>query len=84
MIIVSLNSWTLASGGGRAVRDPVHVRKHLAREPGDPTSACGGENSRPHPEVEGCTLAIKRDAAAGVDGQTWEHYGETLEARIVG
>ena len=23
--------------GPRAVRDPVHVRKHLAREPGDPT-----------------------------------------------
>ena len=23
----------------RAVRDPVHVRKHLAREPGDPRSA---------------------------------------------
>ena len=22
--------------GSRAVRDPVHVRKHLAREPGDP------------------------------------------------
>jgi len=28
----------------RAVRDPVHTRKHLAREPGDPmfTRACGG------------------------------------------
>jgi len=25
--------------GPRAVRDPVHVRKHLAREPGDPLSA---------------------------------------------
>src|SRR5258708_39527786 len=25
----------------RAVRDPVHVRKHLAREPGDPKSAQG-------------------------------------------
>ena len=23
----------------RAVRDPVHVRRHLAREPGDPKSA---------------------------------------------
>jgi len=27
-------------------------------------------------------LAIKRDAAAGVDGQTWEHYGENLEANL--
>jgi RNA-directed DNA polymerase len=27
-------------------------------------------------------LAIKRNAAAGVDGQTWEHYGETLEANL--
>ena len=25
--------------GPRAVADPVHVRKHLAREPGDPMSA---------------------------------------------
>ena len=24
-------------------------------------------------------LAIKKDAAAGVDGETWEHYGENLE-----
>jgi RNA-directed DNA polymerase len=27
-------------------------------------------------------LAIKKDAAAGVDGQTWEHYGEHLEANL--
>ena len=27
--------------GSRAVRDPVHVRKHLAREPGDPTFSRG-------------------------------------------
>ena len=27
--------------GPRAVRDPVHVRKHLAREPGDPVVARG-------------------------------------------
>jgi retron-type reverse transcriptase len=27
-------------------------------------------------------LAIKKDAAAGVDGQTWEHYGEDLEANL--
>jgi RNA-directed DNA polymerase len=27
-------------------------------------------------------LAIKKDAAAGVDGETWEHYGETLEANL--
>ena len=25
------------TAGPRAVADPVHVRKHLAREPGDPT-----------------------------------------------
>jgi hypothetical protein len=28
--------------GPRAVRDPVHARKHLAREPGYPMSACAG------------------------------------------
>jgi len=29
------------TSGPRAVRDPVHVRKHLAREPGDPMFARG-------------------------------------------
>ena len=27
-------------------------------------------------------LAVKRDAAAGVDGETWQHYGEDLEANL--
>ena len=27
-------------------------------------------------------LAIKKDAAAGVDAETWEHYGENLEANL--
>jgi len=27
-------------------------------------------------------LAIRKGAAAGVDGQTWEHYGEALEANL--
>src|SRR2546427_5800250 len=26
--------------GPRAVKDPVHARKHLEREPGDPASVC--------------------------------------------
>jgi hypothetical protein len=26
--------------------------------------------------------AIKKDAAAGVDGETWGHYGEDLEANL--
>src|SRR5437667_4635872 len=38
--------------GSRAVRDPVHVQKLLAREPGDPTCACNTESRRPHREVE--------------------------------
>src|SRR3989449_3929261 len=25
---------------------------------------------------------LERDAAPGVDGETWEHYGEELEARL--
>jgi group II intron reverse transcriptase/maturase len=28
-------------------------------------------------------LAVKRDAAAGVDGQTWRGYGEALEANLL-
>jgi group II intron reverse transcriptase/maturase len=27
-------------------------------------------------------LALKRDAAAGIDGETWRHYGEALEANL--
>jgi len=27
-------------------------------------------------------LALKRDAAAGVDGETWRHYGEALEDHL--
>ncbi len=27
-------------------------------------------------------LGLKRDAAAGVDGETWRHYGEELEANL--
>jgi RNA-directed DNA polymerase len=27
-------------------------------------------------------LALKRDAAAGVDGETWQHYGEDLEENL--
>ena len=27
-------------------------------------------------------LALKRDAAAGVDGETWRHYGEDLEENL--
>ena len=35
----------------RAVRDPVHVRKHLAREPGDPVFAQGSSSLGTHREV---------------------------------
>ncbi len=27
-------------------------------------------------------FALKRDAAAGIDGETWRHYGETLEQNL--
>jgi len=27
-------------------------------------------------------LAVKRDASAGVDGETWRHYGESLEENL--
>jgi hypothetical protein len=41
--------------GPRAVVDPVHARKHLAREPGDPTFARPRQRGRPHREVFGRT-----------------------------
>ncbi len=27
-------------------------------------------------------LALKRDAVAGIDGETWQHYGEDLEVNL--
>src|SRR5215467_13509248 len=27
-------------------------------------------------------LSLEKDAACGVDGETWRHYGETLEANL--
>src|SRR5947209_16905656 len=156
----------------RAVRDPVHVRRHLAREPGGPLGAhsngcrgprrevyrrtptmnAQGKSDRPvvpmkspnnagQPVAEGMEgsglakgnprqqnaprtpsregapsalervrqaarqdrklrftallhhsydihrlraayLALTREAAPGVDGETWRHYGEALEERL--
>ena len=33
--------------------------------------------------LEQAYLAIKRDAAAGIDGQTWQSYGQNLEANLL-
>ena len=36
-------------------------------------------------DVEGLRIAyhaLKRDAAAGIDGETWEHYGQGLEEHL--
>jgi len=54
---LALPHWR-GSAGPRAVRDPVHARKHLAREPGDPATFCGALGSacrRAHREAFGCT-----------------------------
>src|SRR5687768_8266138 len=39
------------AAGVHAVADPEHVRKHSAREPGDPASVCCAVGGRPHREV---------------------------------
>lgn len=31
-----------------------------------------------------CYYGLKRDSAKGVDGETWEHYGENLETNLQG
>src|SRR5574342_763141 len=41
--------------GPRAVEVPAHARKHHAREPGGPSSACPPKGGRPHREVQGRT-----------------------------
>jgi len=43
------------AAGPCAVRDPRHVRKHLAREPGDPTGLCDRKMGRAYREVERLT-----------------------------
>jgi group II intron reverse transcriptase/maturase len=32
--------------------------------------------------LRACYLALKRDAAPGIDGETWQHYGEALEDNL--
>src|SRR6266851_3460019 len=44
--------------GPRAVRDPVHVRTHLAREPGNPLVARSGGRCGTRREVQGRTLTM--------------------------
>lgn len=34
-------------------------------------------------QLRAAYLALKRDASAGVDGETWQHYGENLESNLV-
>ena len=53
----SVGSISRDPAGPRAVRDPVHAWKHLAREPGDPTFACGREAAGREGNPEG---AIRR------------------------
>jgi RNA-directed DNA polymerase len=33
-------------------------------------------------QLRAAYFAVKRDAAAGVDGETWQHYGQGLEANL--
>jgi group II intron reverse transcriptase/maturase len=33
-------------------------------------------------QLRAAYVALKRDAAAGIDGETWRHYGESLEANL--
>jgi group II intron reverse transcriptase/maturase len=33
-------------------------------------------------QLRSAYLALKRDASAGIDGETWRHYGEALEANL--
>jgi len=33
-------------------------------------------------QLRAAYFAVKRDAAAGIDGETWQHYGRALEANL--
>src|SRR6267378_3577888 len=62
----------------RAVRDPVHVRKHLEREPGDPKSATGSSCLGTHREVWVLNLDIK----GFFDGLSHEWLVKFVEHRV--
>ena len=46
---------------------------------------CGSQPVAPHLDpdtLRQAYLGLKRDAAPGVDGETWRHYGESLEDNL--
>ena len=60
------------AAGPCAVRDPRHVRKHLAREPGDPTGLCDRKIGRAYREVEGLDADDERRWEVGPAQSTGE------------
>ena len=49
------------------------------------TGPCGSPRSHHVDDLDrlrSAYLALQREASAGVDGETWRHYGETLEANL--
>ena len=76
------------AAGSRAVRDPVHVRKYLAREPGGPVLARGRWNCGTRREVQGRTPTMneRRKSDSSVvpmkaPNNTGQPVAEELEER---
>src|SRR5690349_23433470 len=66
----------------------MHVRKHLVREPGDPTSVCRGESCRPYWEAErrtsmmnGCGKSDSSKVPAKLPNKTEEPVAEAMEGK---
>src|SRR5215471_15664222 len=71
----------------RAVRDPVHVRRHLAQEPGDPRLAPGRSYPGTHRAVQGRTPMMNgpgKSDSPGVPGKSPNKAGPSAAEGMEG
>ncbi len=78
-------------GGGKSDGPAVPEKppNNAGRPAAEAVEGRGPAKGNPHernalrtPSRAGAPSALERDAAAGVDGETWQHYGEDLEANL--
>ena len=70
----------LRAGPARQARSSGYGKPHNGTgNSGSPRSCTTCTTST---RLRAAYLALKRDAAAGVDGETWQHYGQDLEANL--
>jgi hypothetical protein len=70
----------------RAVRPPDDADRQSQRDregdPGDWTTDRNRRHVHDVARLHAAFFALKKDAARGVNGETWRHYEATLETRL--